>query len=1442
MTRTDRLPRHCIAASLALGALLLATALPGAPAPTTRGQGVTVTATPDAGGQILAFTPEASSHEKGLRGAAAFPLRPLVPTTGPTGPWTLTFTLRLDEDAGFAADAGKDVLHVFDAPAFNYTTHARQTWGFSIREKHQLVLWNGDGKGGVAATRTRVVLRPGATTTFIVSVDPAQRRWALSVQAQGDAQPATFSGLGFRSGESAPGGLLMITTLHDPEPSTGAPRPLRLHLGTPAVTPGASVPVAASAASGNFIRNAGFANAGLLADALLWHRMRDIGYLAPAGDASVPVLDPAPGESPAIRIPGGSTLSIPAEVWETLPKPPWTFSVRIRADRDNAPARLAVETYRLHDRETHTRDIRAGRDWQRVEITVKDSHRHVRRQGRIQGPLNFRITSLDPTTTLRIDNPQWEPGERATAFRPSVRDARRPAGSFVLLTAPPGSGFAPVPVRMTRSGAGHAPLFAILPGENPRRHVPLSLGVPFPAGEWDGTGPVTLVREGAPADAPAIPVQTEILARWPGDGSVQSLGVIFEADMTPGENRWLLGYGRGPENRSAPATPSGPTAGSFQGRITFAGLEAHIGSQSGALWESIRDTATGVTVFGQAVIEATGADGAYYSSRYSPEIVTGIEQDGPVRITVAKRGLLATQDGEHALLQFICRLHFWKHQPGPDIELTLVNSTTANDTVALRDVAFVTHASGISARTPVTLPWSDAPLGDTGLAALQSFNHAAGEWSRGIVRDRRLADIRAGERGPLWLSLPTAASSTLFLDVRNAWQQHPAMLAAAPDGRLAGYVWPAAPVIGLEWSPGLSVTREFRLRAVSGQSGISTEAAGRQLDNLKSETGGETVLARVDPGWLAKTDILTPLAPADETRLPFIEKRLSSPDGLAGQSPAVIEEKHYYGLFDYGDAGGDGGWANLESYRDYAALLRGSRMRTDAIFRQGLASATHYRDVDIQQVTGRTITHSVNHTIGGHDFGHAWPEGIMAHYLLTGSRRTREVIHQNLATLLALPPDDNDISYGRNLGFFLMTLSRAYQLTGDVRYRDRFVRQLDHAESVLADAARKRPELMQLTPQPRDGSLFYWPASGIVPFALWYGLEGLLHMHDLADDAPALKARLRAHIDREFHIALDLDRTYRFHLEQLWPGLPAEESFPLMVTEYAHGRGAFLFPVAAAYARLSGERRWAGFALRALYANAMINAERPENVLGAAILPRGPAAAEFDEARFVDETRDLLWRAAADTLPNGDFAHYEPYDALLARTTRTGYKPRFATPWLYPCHWRLVQGKELTATELMKRRQKMATLDTETFHAAAPAFRFDLDRGDPFTQRTSLTSAFFRLPAGRHVFSWWFREGDGAALAQCSLFLSDLDGNRPVLDIRIPDTSAGLEIRNGTPLRITGSALSAPDAAGWREARVEFDAPARFIASATFIAELRKSRGKARLWLDDVTVHPDAEL
>ena len=62
-----------------------------------------------------------------------------------------------------------------------------------------------------------------------------------------------------------------------------------------------------------------------------------------------------------------------------------------------------------------------------------------------------------------------------------------------------------------------------------------------------------------------------------------------------------------------------------------------------------------------------------------------------------------------------------------------------------------------------------------------------------------------------------------------------------------------------------------------------------------------------------------------------------------------------YGLFDYGDNHGDGGWGNLESYSDHCIIMLGSSTGDPRILTQGFASARHYRDLYAQGRRGMTM-------------------------------------------------------------------------------------------------------------------------------------------------------------------------------------------------------------------------------------------------------------------------------------------------------------------------------------------------------------------------------------------------------------------------------------------------------------------------------------------------------
>lgn len=1127
----------------------------------------------------------------------------------------------------------------------------------------------------------------------------------------------------------------------------------------------------------NYLRNSDFEMGDNLADALAYHRMAGSDYVVPENPGWELASEGARFGRQCLKGDGSAPLHLNAEVWERLPGPEgWTFSAYLRADREDVPVELRVGSYLTLAQEIQSERITVGREWRRYHIVTRDFHANRRRSGgRLQGPMNFWVAPLEQAT-LWVDGVQWEAGSQPLRYAPSPRDVPPVVEEFELLPGPklPEMAQAQPPAGQR---PGTVPIVVHHEGSERAAAAPVSLGVPFPRGAWHG-GRVSL----ASAAGAAVDAQHEVLSQWRQDGSVQSLGLYFQSDLAPGRNEFRLRYAPAARPATPPSLLERANGQPWRARLRHVAVEVH--PQSGNLWEGIADAGTGETLFAAASLHAVGLDGTRYSSLHAPEIVTEVEKEGPVHVSIAKRGLLADGEGRAALM-FIARLHLWRDAPGAQVELTLVN-TRPVDSVALREVYWETRApAGGRAR----LPWRLADAGEA-VAALQYFDWGREEFRRGEVADGRLTSVREGERDKLHLGLEGGRVGA-HLQVLHGWEKHPSMLEAGPQGVLRAYLWPSRPVKAVEFSRGMSITREFALMRTASR---PSERARLAL----AEAYGKPPVGITEPSWFAGVDLLMPVYQSEPERFPFIEGRLTADEMLGRLSPGQIESRNMYGVFDYGDNHGDGGWGNVESYNDFSVLLIGLRNGDPEVVRQGLVSAEHYRDMDINQIRGYCITHNPNHVMGGSGFSHAWPQGVFSHYLLTGSRRSLEVSLRVGEHMLATA----DLSTGhRTLGRFLLNLVDIYQVTGDERYRERFMAQVEFAENLLREQGDVRyPSMFG-----RGGG------ASLVPYHGWYGCAALLKMLRETGDGALLPT-----IRREVPTTMDMG-LYRLDLEELWPGVPPEEGWPIACADFARHRGNMFYPVLVDYAEITGERQWAELALRSLYAGALegravrtLQAALASSALSA--VPRG-----VSEEQLVRQGQQLLWNASLPTLANGDFT-------------------MSPDSWR---HWRPHSGKSLAHHDNWQEwRRQLVSLDRDVFKANAPSMRFGLTTQHRFGRSISTDSARFRVEPGSHRLGGWFRSDPNARLHRVSLIVSPLDGRRETLTMNIPAHSSGnIEVDPGTFMEAASASVSAPDAEGWRQWRLDFRAPGRCIAAVAFNVGLDRGR-EGRVWVDGFELAP----
>lgn len=112
----------------------------------------------------------------------------------------------------------------------------------------------------------------------------------------------------------------------------------------------------------------------------------------------------------------------------------------------------------------------------------------------------------------------------------------------------------------------------------------VSFGLPFPQGVLTNEKNVTLKN----AAGQPVPISTSILAKWPGDGSIRSVLVVFKITLAAGANeRWKVDYGTpttSPDAGKLDPNPDGPViatlAADFYSKSMASGILVPVAANS----------------------------------------------------------------------------------------------------------------------------------------------------------------------------------------------------------------------------------------------------------------------------------------------------------------------------------------------------------------------------------------------------------------------------------------------------------------------------------------------------------------------------------------------------------------------------------------------------------------------------------------------------------------------------------------------------------------------------------------------------------------------------------------------------------------------------------------------------------------------------------------------
>jgi hypothetical protein len=587
------------------------------------------------------------------------------------------------------------------------------------------------------------------------------------------------------------------------------------------------------------------------------------------------------------------------------------------------------------------------------------------------------------------------------------------------------------------------------PSGTARTAWPVTSGVPLAQGALPDAAHLTLLDN----SRAAVPLQTDILARWP-DGSVRWLLVDFQTDLAAKQSRaFTLRH----DPKITPAAVAAPVKIATARGVTAIEtgplrleLDAAHFDPLGAVWldrnrdgRFADDERLTRSAGGMFVRDANGQ--RFESARASAEIV--VEESGPLRACVRVTGRHGAADG--TMFGYVLRLHAFRGQPFVRCSYTFINDAQGAVMTSVKEL-------GVTARLATAAP----------IPASRVFQLDENHYE--------LDGRAAGTRAPGWTSV-SGPGGGFAVGVREFWQQWPKSIETR-DGTITLGLCPEFPTGPYDGKP----LREENKLYYALRRGVHTFKIGVAKTHEFSALffGADT-----KPDQLA-----TFFAASEEPLLATCEPAYASATLAAGEFPAANPQKFLgydawfdralaahlkrrddlreYGLLNWGDWYGERevNWGNLEYDLQAGMLVQFLRTGDRRIFARGAQAARHHIDVDVVHATNPLLTnpwglppkvgeiwlHSLNHTGGyfntpelpverayqmGHssNYGHVWATGDLLYYYLTGDRRAREVALQ-VADMMAENMVGKLGTHIRTLGWPTILVLSAYEATGDPKF------------------------------------------------------------------------------------------------------------------------------------------------------------------------------------------------------------------------------------------------------------------------------------------------------------------------------------------------------------------------------------------------------------------------
>lgn len=825
----------------------------------------------------------------------------------------------------------------------------------------------------------------------------------------------------------------------------------------------------------------------------------------------------------------------------------------------------------------------------------------------------------------------------------------------------------------------------------------VSGGVPLPRGRLFHPEHVAVLdrnRQQAPA-------QVTVLSRWLADGSVRMLLVALPMQATT--EGLALEFG--------PQVQRDPVPDPLTVRRDDGGVVVRTGAVEARFAAGAPGPEAGDRQFQGPLVTLPDAGLCEpHDCQVRPELV------GPLTATVKVEGRLRSADGRGAG-RFVTRYEFWRGSARVLVRHTWINDEPPPSGVPVRAAAF-------GVRPPLAEAGGGSPRW---LTQVMQAN-------RGLVSVATAVPTAGGER-------PETRHDGRFdwLAVRDFSENHPIAVQQGPEAvRL--WLWPPT-VKGVILPQGFARQWEFLVdtRGVPFERPFRTRCLP---------------ILRTAPEWACASGVFEFVLPPDPERFPIFEARVGSIPTLGNSSVAAKERTGLYGVFNYGDAPGDGGWANLESMTDHELFLHWLRTGSREHFDMARLAAEHYRDVDIHHGAGFCHTHCNNHVYAEEGWSHAWIQGVRDLFLLTGDLRAFEVLGEVGERLLTKPVG---WTTGRDWTRAIDNLVDIAAATGDRRY-------LDSVRQHVAELGRRQLPEKAICGAER-GSWYEdrYPAGCAFT---WYGCQAMAKLHHETAD-PAVAGILRREMDCSLDVAT---KCVRSHDDLPGTTVSADRQAMILADPFALGRGSTLFPPLGYLGAITAEKRYLDLGMNIL-AHYMLNLRGGTDASATAYATvflhyaRQAGAGPDQEAAAFQRARDVSFESWPDQVLNDDFEG-------------TGF-----AGWTV----KKIPGQDFFYDQLVHVGYY---LDDTARHSGRRSLRLHSDNPE---RVMSVTTTFRLAPKTRWRLSLW-RRADAAMRPDASLSLREYDVDR----------------RLGVRLAPEG-----PPVDGWQRFQGDFLSVARTVATLT---------------------------